>query len=254
MFATLYAFAPIPSHSSTLDCVKRYAEIGNVPEQKLREIDAQIRSESKNIELPSLNRMSVAEERDYFRSISDFWTFCETHLTKDEFKAVEAYTSYLSRPTSPQRMNEALRAQKNGFGETMQIQDAEKVFATTLTRALKKLPGHDGISFRGAAIPKSILGNLHSGSEWNETAFLSTSLDPNVAEKFSFPHGSKNSDPNYSTIFVIKGRSGKPISGKLGIVRAEREVLFAPGTKFTITSIKVDDTSQRARIYMFEQD
>lgn len=98
----------------------------------------------------------------------------------------------------------------------------------TLLATLESLPPHEGVVFRGC--------EARSHERWPGRAYvtdrlLSTSRDPRVATE------------NFTTdaVYAILSRTGRAIE-QFSAVREEREVLFLPGTVFTlVTRVRFKD-------------
>lgn len=98
----------------------------------------------------------------------------------------------------------------------------------TLLRTLEQLPPHEGLVFRGC--------EARSHERWPGRAhvserLLSASRDPRVATE------------NFTTeaVYAILSRTGRAIE-QFSAAREEREVVFLPGTVFTlVTRVRVRD-------------
>ena len=132
---------------------------------------------------------------------------------KAERAAVRYYTS-----NGYSALNKALRA---GGKEAV-----ERVagFQRTLEGALGKMPDYDEWVYRGTDLPAHVFKRLKIGESFEDKAFISTSL--NKGAEFSGRHK-----------FVIRSRRGKRING-LSHKPTEREVLFRPGTRFSVIDMK----------------
>lgn len=104
---------------------------------------------------------------------------------------------------------------------------------------LSHLPRFEGISFRGARLEMARANSYYQvGKIAQDTAFISTSMRPEIARRFSFP------EPNLAAseyqkiniMFVIKGYTGRPVSQIAGDHDNESEILFANGTKFKVVA------------------
>jgi hypothetical protein len=116
-------------------------------------------------------------------------------------------------------INGSLR--KNEFTESAQ----DRVVA--VVRALDKMPKHQkGKVYRGTYLPTDDT-RFVVGGEFQDSAFLSTSKSREQA--FDKPY-----------LFIIhKSWTGVDIM-KQTVLRREQEVLFPPGTRFLITSVKTE--------------
>ncbi|GLE57220.1 hypothetical protein NJBCHELONAE_25280 [Mycobacteroides chelonae] len=105
--------------------------------------------------------------------------------------------------------------------------------------ALEKLPRHEGPVARGTDLPPEVLARYQPGKNVVEDAFTSTSKDPSA----TFPG---------NTYFEIVSKNGRSVDG-LSQYPHEAEVLFPPGTAFSVLSKVVDPTTGRTVIRMVER-
>ncbi len=88
-----------------------------------------------------------------------------------------------------------------------------------LNRALEKLPPHIGPVFRGTDLPADVLARYQPDAVVTERAFLSTSMDPAVAQSSAFAGNVE---------FRILSKTGRDISS-FSLFPSEQEVLFPNG-------------------------
>jgi hypothetical protein len=131
-------------------------------------------------------------------------------------------------------LNDALR---NG---TVDASQAPRVDA--LNRALEKLPTYEGPVVRGSDIPPEVLARYEPGSVITELGFVSTTMNPAVAQLPTFAGNVE---------FQIMSTSGRDISS-FSIFPAEQEVLFPSGTKFYVVDKVVDPVTGKTIIEMVE--
>lgn len=91
--------------------------------------------------------------------------------------------------------------------------------------ALRKLPNHKGIVFRGNKTPEIVAKEYTTGREIFWSGFTSTTTDVNVAEQFAGPKG---------VVFRIKVNSGRMISMFSALGR-ENEVLLPPNAGLIVS-------------------
>ncbi|MHB8876304.1 MAG: ADP-ribosyltransferase [Myxococcaceae bacterium] len=155
------------------------------------------------------------------------------NIPREDLAALKAYTGDYYRD-----MNTALRGKTDLWGAKPGLPSGVKGAAS----ALNQLPSHQGTVFRGANLDPSILDRYVEGKVIAEKAFMSTTVDQNVAKTFG----------NANTLFVINSvKNGRDVS-MLSDYVAEKEVLFSPGTAFKVLSKDVDKLSGRTTIFLSE--
>lgn len=124
-------------------------------------------------------------------------------------------------------INKALRK-----GDSQYL-DANRGPLTRLDRALEDFPVFRGIVFRGSAHPPA--PSFEPGSVFRDPAFVSTSLDPAIAEHYAGADG---------YITVIFSQSGRLLSYDRSTeeLSAEKEVLIPRGRSFRV--LKADQSSR----------
>lgn len=133
-------------------------------------------------------------------------------LTDEERVAIFLYTTHYFGP-----VNKAL------YANDQKTIEAYRPFIEMLSKALRKLPDHPGLVNRGVRFPDSVLKAHQVGAVVQYPAFTSTSA--NQTGMFS----------GLDHRLTIRSKHGKDISAGAAL-RAEREVLFLPGTRFRVTA------------------
>ncbi|MGH4014309.1 MAG: ADP-ribosyltransferase domain-containing protein [Pseudonocardiaceae bacterium] len=134
-------------------------------------------------------------------------------------------------------MNSALR-----HGDAAALQHLDPLVRGT-TSALNQLPEYSGTVFRGIRTDPvgaaEIAARYNPGDVVPEHAFTGTSAD--VTKSFDGP-----------IEMVIDSKTGRDITDISRYGTLEREVLFAPGTRFEVLDRAFDDASQKWRIILRE--
>ena len=126
-------------------------------------------------------------------------------------------------------MNPALR----GAPDTPIPSNVQTRIDNTLS-GMNQLPEVSATTYRGTNVPDDVYTHLQTGTgEYTDKAFMSSSYNESVAAKFQ--SGSKN-----SVVFEINGNSGVDVS-KLSAYGGEAEILFKPGTTFSISESSLDE-------------
>jgi hypothetical protein len=151
-------------------------------------------------------------------------------LTSQDLSAFANYTG-----PEHEYLNDALRT------DTMDASQQARVDA--LNRALAKLPPHTGLVYRGADLPPDVLAQYQRGEVVTELAFVSTSVDPAVANSSAFAGNVE---------FWIVSKTGRDIS-EFSQFPTEHEVLFANGLQFYVVDRRTDPSTGRTIIEMMER-
>ena len=115
------------------------------------------------------------------------------------------------------------------------LSSKESKFVSNLNLSFQFLPKFEGIVFRGVAISKEILSTYQKGKVFQDPTFVSTSINPVIAQDFS-----KTDDPTrVSVIFIIQVKEGIPVSMLHEFHWDEKEILLKNGQKFEVIQ-KVD--------------
>ena len=126
-------------------------------------------------------------------------------------------------------MNPALR----GAPDTPIPSNVQTRIDNTLS-GMNQLPEVSATTYRGTNVPDDVYTHLQTGTgEYTDKAFMSSSYNESVAAKFQSV--SKN-----SVVFEINGNSGVDVS-KLSAYGGEAEILFKPGTTFSISESSLDE-------------
>lgn len=131
-------------------------------------------------------------------------------------------------------MNNALRSAEMDASQQVRIE--------AVKTALAKLPPYEGPVVRGTNLPPEVLARYRPGEVITEDAFLSTTTNVGVARSPTFAGNVE---------FRILSKSGRDISS-FSLFPEEREILFPPGTKFYVSSKRVDPLTGKTIIRMFE--
>jgi hypothetical protein len=150
-------------------------------------------------------------------------------LTWDDGLAFSHYTEL-----GYEDLNEALRS------DTLDASQHTRVAA--LNSALEKLPAHHGAVVRGTNLPPDVLARYQPGEYIKEKAFLSSTIDPVVAQSPAFAGNVE---------FRIMSSTGRDISS-FSLFPDEQEVLFRAGTKFYVLNKAVDPLTGRTIVEMID--
>lgn len=143
------------------------------------------------------------------------------HLSLDELIALRGYTGnekWVAGLEDYKRINTALRSK-----------DAEqlallKVYIEEASSALRKMPKYSGLVERKLELSrKEVLEQFVEGGAWTTPGFMSTTAAP-----ATFPG---------NVTIIAKSKSGARVKD-VSVFPSEDEVLFAPGTAFTIYQVE----------------
>ncbi|AGH95777.1 ADP-ribosyltransferase [Pseudobdellovibrio exovorus] len=128
-----------------------------------------------------------------------------------------------------------------------------------MREAMWRLPRFEGISFRGTRLkPEQIEKYYQVGKVAQDLAFISTSLSPTTAFKFADPDVNGVIDnEKVSIVFVVLGKTGRPVSNFAHMHSHEQEILFANGTPMTVkakTPVFQDSLLNRTQIILLEEN
>lgn len=150
-------------------------------------------------------------------------------LSSDDLGALADYSGPGYR-----EMNNALRSGEMDASQQIRIE--------AVKTALAKLPPYEGPVIRGTNLPPEILARYRPGEVITEDAFVSTTTNAGVARSPTFAGNVE---------FRILSKTGRDISS-FSLFPEEREILFPPGTKFYVSSTRVDPLTGKTIIRMFE--
>jgi hypothetical protein len=131
----------------------------------------------------------------------------------------------------------------NGALRSDAMDASQQARVEALNNALDKLPAYDGLVVRGANLPPEVLAQYEPGEVITESAFISTTTNPAVAQSPAFAGNVE---------FRIQSTTGRDISS-VSLFPAEQEVLFPAGAKFYVVSKTVDPLTGRTIIEMIER-
>jgi hypothetical protein len=151
-------------------------------------------------------------------------------LTTGDLSAVADYTGL-----GHEDLNDALR--------TKTVDASQQARVEALNQALEKLPRHHGPVVRGTDLPLDVLARYQPDAVVTERAFLSSSVEPAVAQSTAFAGNVE---------FRILSKAGRDISS-FSTIPGEREVLFPTGTQFYVVDRKSDPVTGRTIIEMIER-
>jgi ADP-ribosyltransferase exoenzyme len=123
------------------------------------------------------------------------------------------------------------------------VDASQRARIEALRNALRKLPAYDGTVVRGTDLPPEVIAQYQPGEVITEKAFLSTTMNPTVAQSTAFAGNAE---------FRILSRTGRDISS-FSVFPTEREVLFPPGAHFYVMSRTVDPLTGKTFIEMIER-
>jgi hypothetical protein len=183
-----------------------------------------------DIQMDASNPTTYAAQVDSARKGKDFKS-----LSRDEVFAIKVYVE-----DGFTKMNPALRADPKTT--PFAADPGLKAAIDAATSGLERLPAHQGKVFRGANLKPEIIERYaqaaKDGKPVTEAAFTSTTVSRSVGEEFG------------SALFVIDCAAGgksrgkdvsalaNPMNAGIGGVKAEAEILFPPGTRFEVVSVK----------------
>lgn len=154
------------------------------------------------------------------------WKLAEANgFTEAEISAIRSYTGAFYG-----EVNRALWDEKAGTP----LEPGLRAYQTVMLPALGKIQSYQGAVKRFSELPAKVLAEHQVGSVVTYDAYTSTSFDPNWAWQ-----GGANSTPNGFLIYAAK--RGKSVAN-ISTSPAEKEVLFAPGTRFKVLSRKERET------------
>jgi hypothetical protein len=119
-------------------------------------------------------------------------------------------------------------------GVRKEIPETVKNTINELSSFLESAPKVSDTTYRGKKGDRVFneFINLKKGDVYHEKAFMSTTYDKSIADKFA--------DGNYNkVVMTIKGKSGVLVE-KYSDARTEKEVLFNKGSEYKIESIKTE--------------
>jgi ADP-ribosyltransferase exoenzyme len=151
-------------------------------------------------------------------------------LTSDDLSALADYTG-----SGYQDLNSALRSDALDASQHARVE--------ALNRALEKLPAYEGPVVRGSNIPPEVLDRYQPGQVITESAFMSTTTNPAVAQSPAFAGNVE---------FRILSTTGRDVSS-VSMFPGEQEILFRAGAKFYIINRTVDPLTGRTIIEMIER-
>ncbi len=155
----------------------------------------------------------------------------EPALTWDDRLAFSHYTGL-----GYEDLNEALRSNA--------LDASQHARVAALNNALEKLPAYDGPVVRGTDLSPDVLARYQPGKFISESAFLSTTADPVVAQSSAFAGNVE---------FRIVSSTGRDISS-FSLFPDEQEVLFRAGTNFFVLDKTVEPLTGQTIIEMIEVD
>ncbi len=151
-------------------------------------------------------------------------------LTSENLSALNNYTGL-----GHDDLNDALRTGKMDADQQARVE--------ALNRALEKLPAYSGTVVRGTDLPSDVLAQYKPDTMITERAFLSTSMEPAVAQSSAF---------SGNVEFRILSKTARDISS-FSLFPSEKEVLFPNGTQFYVLDRRLDPLTGITIIEMIER-
>ncbi|WP_218079557.1 ADP-ribosyltransferase [Anthocerotibacter panamensis] len=148
-------------------------------------------------------------------------------IPNEDLIGVRGYTS-----NDYTKLNTALRSK-----DPKQLAELDSYFKTA-SSGINHLPPYKGEVYRGTNLSPEIAARYKVGKIVTEDAFTSATID----------RGSKFGG---NTEFVIQSVNGRDISF-LSEIPSEKEVLFAPGTRFKVLSVDIEPMAGHRTIYLLE--
>lgn len=153
--------------------------------------------------------------------------------TAAERFALEAYTGDAYRD---------INAQLRGTGEALEgyratlVNESIRDLSALLNRS--SIPRNMTV-YRGFAAPASVIDKLRPGASFVEKSFSSTTSKQSVANFFS-EHNLSGKNTSRVVMNMDVSRGSRGISVKGVSTMGEKEVLLAPGARFTVTRVQRD--------------
>lgn len=168
----------------------------------------------------NINWMFKTNFYETLDSIKAVDEFAQNHLVPAPLKkAILFYTSNRGY----KKINTCLRGSK-----PCKLSEVEKI-----KKGLSMIKKRELITFRGVgSLPFSISRQLQEGCLFKDSAFLSTSLEFDLARDFAVNKELSSNEPGY--LFVIRGKSGAIIQN-ISDAKFEKEVLYPNLTRFVVT-------------------
>lgn len=140
-------------------------------------------------------------------------------------------------------------------------EDSEFVSEWTgrMREAMYRIPRFEGISFRGTRLTAEQAERYYPlGELAQDPAFVSTSLSVSMALKFADPRSrSTEQEETTALIFVVLGKTGRPIFNFATGLATEYEVLFANGTPMKVlakTPVFYNEVLKKTQIIILEEN
>ncbi|MBE9178693.1 hypothetical protein IQ268_08985 [Oculatella sp. LEGE 06141] len=147
------------------------------------------------------------------------------NLNLEEYAALRYYTTY-----GYSNINTLLRG-----GDLSYLSDrARRNFELDgrfAASALQKLPPHTGTVYRGIGVSQSVISSIRVGETYTDKGFMSTSA-----------RADRRRSGNLQFEINATGKNARDLS-RLSSYRGEREVLYPPGSRFTVTGKRTEGRS-----------
>ncbi len=190
---------------------------------------------------------------ELFKIEGDVTDYLAQH--SDIFSAISNYVEDPADDSEPfwSRANTFLRTGKSLDELT---QSDLKKFILDLDQSFYDLPFYQGLVFRGAVMNQrradDITSALQNKTVYEDKAYFSTSLLPEIAFKFSQFMDNTNNN-NWRVLYVINVTRGIPVSFVSPDHNGEKEILLARNSKFIIKNILTDSKNKRKIVFMNQQ-
>lgn len=217
-------------------------------EQKIAEIfsnKTQISVDEFNVLLEAFIKNKNTE--NYYMAYSDlFFSFFRIEDILDwrmqNMKHLRGAYDYVTDP--PDGSDPLWETTNRKLRSNQKLSLRESNFVSNLNLSFTFLPKFQGIVFRGSELPKEVFLNYQKGKVVQDPAFVSTSINPQIAQKFS----QSTDATRISVIFVILVNEGVPVSVFHEYHWEEKEVLLKNGQKFEV--IQTAKTNNSAVVFM----
>jgi len=173
--------------------------------------------------LDDLSDLGHLDDAGGLSRLDDASDLGRVELTEAEQRGLDFYTGF-----GYDHVNSYLRGADNALGADIFPPEQLARYADDISAGLDRLPQYDGQTFRGTDLPDSVLAEIDRSGRFSDDAFLSSSTDLHVAERFRAGQGG-------NALLHIDGFSGRDVKA-LSQFGDEAEVLFDKGTEFEVVN------------------
>lgn len=113
-------------------------------------------------------------------------------------------------------------------------------WVTDMRKAMWRLPKYEGLVFRGTRLTAERIAKYYQlDKPATDSAFISTSMLPETAFSFArwWPNRGKEKPEKIAVVFIISGKTGRPVSSFAHMHEHEQEILFANGSPMTVKAM-----------------